>query len=738
MPVIDVTEPIFQVPDYARLRNRLISFHSLNPFANHDSSPRLTMLYTQFCQSVVLNNSEEKIVQSGLDHQLGENTFSIKIEHDCRVVGVVERYRSLGSTTEPIEILLFVENIDSGEFDVYSIPYYLALHQYFGFKYKTDKKWLLSLKKGELLPKGLILADSPGVKENSGYGFGANVNTILLTDPSTSEDGVVVSESFAKKINFNTFETRTISFGSDKLLLNTYGNDEEYKGFPAIGEMINPDSIIAVLRKNQSTIGFALTSKEDLKRFTHGCDEPIFTPGPGKEIVNEDGSITKSGVIVDIKAWENPKYKNKNNYFPLTVGDTQKHVNALRNFFKDVLEVYVREIRSCLKDNIKKSRNVRPDGTIKMTPTLHKLIIEAFAIGDPMGRQLPLNRRKATLDRFQVEFIIQYTHNLSIGSKLTGTNGDKGVVVAIRPDKYMPHDANGKCFDIMMDPTSIISRMNLGRLYEQYFTAASRVARDQVRDILNKNPNDKKKAWNVVLSFLAIIGTEQYDWYKKANPDEVDVVLNDIMERELFIYYHVGAKKPAYIIVHELEKSPFKPLKAPCYIRDRNDNIRQTKMSVLGGPIYHMVLSKMPSGFLSAVSSSFLNHFGFPIGPSSSRKFNFHIKPNPVRVVSETEFRCYLAYGTPEAIAEIKSRANSIDDHKTIYRKILDTDKNGFIDDLIPRDENPYGTDSVLKILDSIFKTMGFKQTYIDDGKQYNPLAIPSIGFKKNVKKKSK
>lgn len=732
MPVVDIKEPIFQVPEYAKLRNSLLSFHSLNPFANHDSSPRLTMLYTQFCQNVVLTNSEEKIIQTGLDHQLGENTFSVKIEHDCRVVGVIERYRSLGSTTEPIEITLLVENIDSGEFDVYFVPYYMTMHQYFGFRYNSDKRWLLNLKKGQLLHKGMILADSPSVKENSGYGFGVNANIVLLTDPSTSEDGVVISESFAKNIQFNTFEVRSISFGSDKLLLNIYGDDEEYKGFPGIGEMVKGDSVIAVLRKNIATVGFALTSKEDLKRFNHVCDEPIFSPGPGTMVEQPDGSFVKSGVIVDIKAWENPKYKTKNNYFPITVGDTQKHVNALRNYFKDILEVYYRDIKSCQSDNIKKSRNVRADGTIKISPALHKLIIEALAIGDTMGKQLPLNKRKANLDRFQVEFVIQYTHKLTKGSKLTDQNGGKGVVVSIRPDEYMPHDELGRRFDMIMDPTSIISRMNLGRLYEQYFNAASRVARDKVRAILKNNPKDKDKAWKTVLSFLKIIGTEQYDFYSKATPEERDIVLQDIMERELYVYYHVGASKPAYIIIHELESSEFRPLKSPCVLKDSKGRIRKTKMNILGGPIYHMVLSKMPSDFLSAVSSSLLNHFGFPIGPSSSRKFNFPIKPNPVRVVSETEFRCYLAYGGPELIGEIKSRANSIPDHKELYKNILESKNNGFVEELIDRNKHPFGTDSVINILDSIFKTMGFKQVYVDDGEKYDPTCMPEIGFKKS------
>ena len=60
------------------------------------------------------------------------------------------------------------------------------------------------------------------------------------------------------------------------------------------------------------------------------------------------------------------------------------------------------------------------------------------------------------------------THKISIGDKLTGYHGDKGVVTKIVPEEDMPHTADGEPVDVILGPSSMVRRMNLGQLIETH------------------------------------------------------------------------------------------------------------------------------------------------------------------------------------------------------------------------------------------------------------------------------
>jgi len=55
---------------------------------------------------------------------------------------------------------------------------------------------------------------------------------------------------------------------------------------------------------------------------------------------------------------------------------------------------------------------------------------------------------------------------ISIGDKVSGRHGNKGIVSIIVPEEDMPFTANGTPVDIVLNPLGVPSRMNLGQLYE--------------------------------------------------------------------------------------------------------------------------------------------------------------------------------------------------------------------------------------------------------------------------------
>ena len=61
---------------------------------------------------------------------------------------------------------------------------------------------------------------------------------------------------------------------------------------------------------------------------------------------------------------------------------------------------------------------------------------------------------------------IAQKRKISIGDKMSGRHGNKGIVSIIVPEEDMPHTSDGQCVDVILNPLGVPSRMNLGQLYE--------------------------------------------------------------------------------------------------------------------------------------------------------------------------------------------------------------------------------------------------------------------------------
>ncbi len=66
------------------------------------------------------------------------------------------------------------------------------------------------------------------------------------------------------------------------------------------------------------------------------------------------------------------------------------------------------------------------------------------------------------------------TRNIKVGDKMAGRHGNKGVVSQIRPVEDMPHLEDGTPVDIILNPLGVVSRMNLGQLFETHLGWAAK------------------------------------------------------------------------------------------------------------------------------------------------------------------------------------------------------------------------------------------------------------------------
>jgi DNA-directed RNA polymerase beta subunit len=85
--------------------------------------------------------------------------------------------------------------------------------------------------------------------------------------------------------------------------------------------------------------------------------------------------------------------------------------------------------------------------------------------------------------------ILRSVKSLEVGDKLTGLHGNKGIVSLILPDNKMPYNVStGKPADILLNPASVTSRINLGQLME---TAAAKIAQKTGKPYLLHNFSKK-------------------------------------------------------------------------------------------------------------------------------------------------------------------------------------------------------------------------------------------------------
>jgi DNA-directed RNA polymerase subunit beta len=68
----------------------------------------------------------------------------------------------------------------------------------------------------------------------------------------------------------------------------------------------------------------------------------------------------------------------------------------------------------------------------------------------------------------QVKVWVARTHKISVGDKLTGYHGDKGVISKVLPVEDMPYTADGQPIDIILNPQSMLRRMNVGQMLETH------------------------------------------------------------------------------------------------------------------------------------------------------------------------------------------------------------------------------------------------------------------------------
>ena len=114
-----------------------------------------------------------------------------------------------------------------------------------------------------------------------------------------------------------------------------------------------------------------------------------------------------------------------------------------------------------------KAREVR-DTSLKVPHGEYGIVVDAKVFTRENGDEL------APGDNMSVRIYIAQKRKISVGDKLAGRHGNKGVVSRVLPVEDMPFLPNGRPLDIVLNPLGVPSRMNIGQVLEIHLSLAAK------------------------------------------------------------------------------------------------------------------------------------------------------------------------------------------------------------------------------------------------------------------------
>jgi DNA-directed RNA polymerase subunit beta len=469
---------------------------SLIPFLEHDDANRALMGSNMMRQAVPLLQPEAPIVGTGIEKYVARDSrVLIHSEGNGEVIYVdatkiIIRYER----TEEEKLVSFDEDVKT-----YTLTKFMRTNQGTNINLKPI------VKRGQMVTKGQVLCEGYGT-ENGELALGRNLMVAFMPWKGYNfEDAIVISERIVREDIFTslhieefTLEVRDTKRGIEELT-NDIPNvsaeatkDLDDNGLVRIGAEITEGDILIgkITPKGESDP----TPEEKLLR-------AIFGDKAG-DVKNASLKAPPSmkGVVIDKKLFsrviKDRKSKSKDKDIVVELDEQfSKQTSELKNKLVDKLNVLLSNktsqgVYNNFKEVIvpKKAKftqkiltgidytNINPNKwtTDKERNEMIKSLINNYNI---KHKELVgiYNRKKfvATVGDELPNGIVQMAkvyvakkRKLTVGDKMAGRHGNKGIVAKIVRQEDMPFLEDGTPVDIVLNPLGVPSRMNLGQIYE--------------------------------------------------------------------------------------------------------------------------------------------------------------------------------------------------------------------------------------------------------------------------------
>ena len=113
-----------------------------------------------------------------------------------------------------------------------------------------------------------------------------------------------------------------------------------------------------------------------------------------------------------------------------------------------------------------KAKDVR-DSSLRLPHGEYGKVVDVKVFSKEAGDELPTGVYQ------MVEVSVAQLRKISVGDKLAGRHGNKGVISVILPEEDMPYLPDGRPVDVVLNPLGVISRMNIGQILETHLGLAA-------------------------------------------------------------------------------------------------------------------------------------------------------------------------------------------------------------------------------------------------------------------------
>ena len=461
----------------------------LIPFLEHDDANRALMGSNMQRQAVPLLVTEPPIVGTGLEKEVARHSgMLVRAQEDGTVVYVDS------------------ERIKVEEKDKIVREY--VLRKYHGLNERTCLNQRPIVKTGQKLKKGAVMADGAATHLGE-LALGRNVLVAFMSwEGYNFEDAIIISERLVKNDTYTSvhieefeIEIRETKLGKEEFTRDipnvspkALNNLDDY-GIVRVGTFVKPGDVLVgkVSPKSRSE----LTPEEKLLHAIFGRagedvkNDSLEVPSGVEGVVIATHRFSRKASMTDEEKKEIVKREKEINleYSEKIAEQFREFVGALEEVLdkkelKDpntgkVLgsdkddKVVAEQAKAFKLDNL----DIRSPENLKKAHKIHGRHWERlqFFIDEHERKLHSLSRGDELPSGVQqmVKVYVATKRVISVGDKMAGRHGNKGVISKVLPEEDMPYLKDGTPVDIILNPLGVPSRMNVGQILETHLGYAA-------------------------------------------------------------------------------------------------------------------------------------------------------------------------------------------------------------------------------------------------------------------------
>ncbi len=426
------------------------------PFLEHDDANRALMGSNMQRQAVPLMVTEVPFVGTGMEE---------KVAIDCGSVIVA---KESGTVTKA----------DANEIVVGETVYTLKIYQRSNANTCVHQAPLV--RPGDKVEKGQVIADGMATKDGV-LSLGRNILVAFMPWRGYNfEDAILINERVVREDKFTSIHIERFECECRETRL---GNEEITRDIPNVGE----DALRDLTEEGVVRLGAEVKAGDILVGKVTPKSEKELSPEErllraifGEKAADvRDTSLTLSpgitGVVVNVEVFQRSERGRKSKADKVK---EQAEIDKIKEYYKQEIEFLTDEKNKKLSAilGISETR-VGLLGIDDLEEESEGREVLAFfndrmvELAEEEEREIDRVRKGDELPAGVLKRVVVYVatkRKLSVGDKMAGRHGNKGIVSRILPEADMPFLEDGTPVDIVLNPLGVPSRMNVGQILETH------------------------------------------------------------------------------------------------------------------------------------------------------------------------------------------------------------------------------------------------------------------------------